>query len=572
MPTGRCLIGIGAASGLALGRAIWWHNKPVNVEVKTISNPSQEVERLLLAIQKAKKQISQLRDQAEQRMGKEEAAVFDAHLAFLDDPAFTGEMQRRILQEKKNAEAICTSLTEEMFHMFSSIPDEYMRSRADDIQDVGNRLLHLLSGSKPFDPQLLSPGSIVIAQELSPSDTALLPSQVAALVLGQGSKTSHTAIMARALGIPTVLGLGQAVYEIKDGDPLAINGDQGTVITYPDQKLQQQIKKELQEKQAQQEKILKSAAQEGVTKDGKQIKVMANIGSTNETEIALKYGAEGIGLFRTEFLYLDSNSWPSEEKQFVAYRKVLKSFFPRPVIIRTLDIGGDKSLPYADLPQEENPFLGHRGIRYCLSHPSIFKTQLRALLRASAYGNLRIMIPMVENINEIRAVKVLLKECRQELLQRNIPMGDLISLGIMIEVPATALMADRFVSEVDFVSIGTNDLTQYTLAADRDNERVAHYYDPLHPAVLQLIKLTCTAANKAGIPVGLCGELANDPQATELLIGLGVNELSMNATAIPYVKDKLRQLNSVAAKEKAHHALTLEDVASVHKLIQDKNR
>ncbi len=569
MPTGLCLTGIGAVSGLALGRAIWWHKKPISVEAKSISDPSQEVERLLLAIQKAKKQINQLRDQTKQRMGEEEAAIFDAHLAFLDDPAFTGEMQRRILQEKKNAEAICTSLMKEMVHMFSSLPDEYMRSRADDIQDVGNRLLYHLTGRKNFDPKLLSPGSIVIAHELSPSDIALLPSQVAALVLGQGSKTSHAAIMARALGIPTVIGLGQAVNEIKDGDPLAINGEQGTVIIHPDQTLQYQIKKELQEKQAQQETLIKKAAQEAVTKDGKKVKVMANIGSIHEVEIALRYGAEGVGLFRTEFLYLDSNTWPSEEKQFVAYREVLKAFSPQPVIVRTLDIGGDKSLPYADQPQEENPFLGHRGIRYCLSHPSIFKTQLRALLRASAYGNLWIMLPMVGNIYEIRAVKVLLNECRQELLQRNIPMGDTIPLGIMIEIPATALMADRFVQEVDFVSIGTNDLTQYALAADRDNERVAHYYDPLHPAVLQLIKFTCTAANKAGIPVGVCGELASNPQATELLIGLGVNELSMNATAIPYIKEKLRQLNSQDAKEKAHHALTLTDVGSVHRLMNN---
>lgn len=570
MPTERYLTGIGAAPGLAIGRSIWWSKERPLIRSQSITNIQQEVSRFEQATQEAKKQIHLLRDKATIRMGDEEAAIFDAHLAFLDDPAYIGEMKNRIQREKKNAETICAAVTKEMYRMFSSLPDEYMRARADDIRDVGDRLLLILAGQKPFDPQFLSPGSIVVAHELTPSDTTLFPSGIAAMVTALGSKTAHTAIMARALGIPAVFGLGEAITQINDYDQLIVDGNRGTVVINPSHEVQQRMKRELKVQQKKQEQALQKATQAAFTRDGKRVQILANLGDPEEAEIALRHGAEGVGLFRTEFLYLNNDYWPSETEQLIAYRKVLEAFSSHPVVIRTLDIGGDKKLPYADFPYEENPFLGHRAIRFCLSNPSIFKTQLRALLRASVYGDLLILLPMVEKLDEIRATKALIQECRDELQQSKIPVADSIPVGIMVEVPAAAITADLLAREVDFMSIGTNDLTQYTLAADRGNEQVADYYDSLHPAVLRLVEHTCAAANKAGIPVGMCGELAGDPQITEILIGLGLDELSMSAQAIPQVKERIRHTHIQNAKAIANRALTLGDPTSIRELAQKR--
>ncbi|WP_194830518.1 phosphoenolpyruvate--protein phosphotransferase [Laceyella tengchongensis] len=562
--------GVGAAPGINLGTAVWWRKEQPTVTVKTVADTQAETAKLKQAIDQTKEQINTLRQTAAERMGEEEAQVFDAHLAFLDDPGFTGEMENRINSQKKNAEAICQEVTEEMSALMASLDDEYMQARADDIRDVGSRLLLNLLGKKPFDPSQLKAGDVVVAEELTPSDTAQFPEGIAGMVTAKGSKTAHAAIMARTLGIPAVLGLGAWINNIQDDDKLIVNGDKGTIILNPSEAEEQEARQLIAAQKEAREAALKEAAADAYTADGKRIQTFANIGSLNDIELAVKNHAEGVGLFRTEFLYLESDHWPTEEEQYQAYAKVLSAFNGRPVVIRTLDIGGDKDLPYADLPKEENPFLGHRAIRYCLANPDVFKTQLKALLRASVHGNLWIMFPMIENLSEIRAAKALLEECRQELTGAGTEVADDIKVGIMIEVPAAAVTADLLAKEVDFMSIGTNDLTQYTLAADRGNEQVAHLYDAAHPAVLRLVKMTCDAADKAGILVGMCGELAGDVTMTEILVGLGLHELSMSASAIPEVKQRVRLIDSAKAKALADKALQLEDGDQVRALIRSQ--
>ncbi|KPC72536.1 hypothetical protein ADL26_14415 [Thermoactinomyces vulgaris] len=562
--------GVGAAPGINLGTAVWWRKEQPTVTVKTVADTQAETAKLKQAIDQTKEQINTLRQTAAERMGEEEAQVFDAHLAFLDDPGFTGEMENRINTQKKNAEAICQEVTEEMSALMASLDDEYMQARADDIRDVGSRLLLNLLGKKPFDPSQLKAGDVVVAEELTPSDTAQFPEGIAGMVTAKGSKTAHAAIMARTLGIPAVLGLGALINHIQDDDKLIVNGDKGTIILNPGEAEEQEARQLIAAQKEAREAALKEAAADAYTADGKRIQTFANIGSLNDIELAVKNHAEGVGLFRTEFLYLESDHWPTEEEQYQAYAKVLSAFNGRPVVIRTLDIGGDKDLPYADLPKEENPFLGHRAIRYCLANPDVFKTQLKALLRASVHGNLWIMFPMIENLSEIRAAKALLEECRQELTGAGTEVADDIKVGIMIEVPAAAVTSDLLAKEVDFMSIGTNDLTQYTLAADRGNEQVAHLYDAAHPAVLRLVKMTCDAADQAGILVGLCGELAGDVTMTEILVGLGLHELSMSASAIPEVKQRVRLIDSAKAKALADKALQLEDGDQVRALIRSQ--
>jgi phosphoenolpyruvate-protein phosphotransferase (PTS system enzyme I) len=562
--------GVGAAPGINLGTAVWWRKEQPTVTVKTVADTQAETAKLKQAIDQTKEQINTLRQTAAERMGEEEAQVFDAHLAFLDDPGFTGEMENRINTQKKNAEAICQEVTEEMSALMASLDDEYMQARADDIRDVGSRLLLNLLGKKPFDPSQLKAGDVVVAEELTPSDTAQFPEGIAGMVTAKGSKTAHAAIMARTLGIPAVLGLGALINHIQDDDKLIVNGDKGTIILNPGEAEEQEARQLIAAQKEAREAALKEAAADAYTADGKRIQTFANIGSLNDIELAVKNHAEGVGLFRTEFLYLESDHWPTEEEQYQAYAKVLSAFNGRPVVIRTLDIGGDKDLPYANLPKEENPFLGHRAIRYCLANPDVFKTQLKALLRASVHGNLWIMFPMIENLSEIRAAKALLEECRQELTGAGTEVADDIKVGIMIEVPAAAVTADLLAKEVDFMSIGTNDLTQYTLAADRGNEQVAHLYDAAHPAVLRLVKMTCDAADQAGILVGMCGELAGDVTMTEILVGLGLHELSMSASAIPEVKQRVRLIDSAKAKALADKALQLEDGDQVRALIRSQ--
>ncbi|MDR6225757.1 phosphoenolpyruvate--protein phosphotransferase [Desmospora profundinema] len=566
--TNQAMKGVGAAPGLAIGQAVRWRKERPEVVVTEIADTDTEQKRLEKTVEEARQQLRELRQATLDRMGEEEAGIFDAHLSFLDDPAYIGEMKNRIRNQKKNAEAVCQQVTDEMSDMLASLDDEYMRARADDIRDVGGRLLLLLSGIQPFDPTRLEPGSVIVADELAPSDTAQFPPGIAAMVTARGSKTAHAAIMARTLGIPAVLGLGESLERIEEGDTVIVDGESGDITLHPDTETQQQAEAEMKRQREVREQALKRADEDAFTADGHRIQVFANIGSPADVDAALQNGAEGIGLFRTEFLYLENDHWPTEEEQVRSYRQVLEAFGDKPVVIRTLDIGGDKDLPYAELPQEENPFLGHRAIRFCLANPDIFKTQLRALLRAGVHGNLWIMFPMVENLSEIREAKTLLAECRRELEAEGAEVAASIKVGIMVEVPAAAIYADVLAREVDFMSIGTNDLTQYTLAADRGNERVASLYDASHPAVLRLVRQTCDAARNAGILVGMCGELAGDPKMTAALVGLGLQELSMSAGAIPEVKEEVRQVETDPARQLADKALQAEDGSQVRAIVE----
>jgi phosphotransferase system enzyme I (PtsI) len=537
--------GIAASPGLAVGPAVVWNRGGVEVTARDLATDQVEAERerFRSVVAQAKQEITDIRRRTAEQVGEAEAKVFDAHLAFLDDPAYVGEIEKRIDSTRKNAEFVCQQVTDETAAMLASIPDDYLRARADDIRDVGHRLVRILSGVSGESRQIPA-GAIVVAEELAPSDTAGLPTDIGGFVLARGSKTAHTAILARTMGIPSVVGLGhEALAAIADGDTLIVDGDEGTVVV-------------------RREAAKEAAKQPGQTADGRRIEVFANIGSLQDVAVALANGAEGVGLFRTEFLYQTSDHWPTEEEQFEAYRQVLQAFQPHPVIIRTLDIGGDKPLPFADMPKEDNPFLGHRAIRFSLAEESVFRTQLRALLRASRYGQLWIMFPMIQSLDELRRAKALLADCRAELVREGVEVADTVKVGMMVEIPAAAVMADLFAPEVDFMSIGTNDLTQYTLAVDRGNERVAPLYQPTHPAVLRLVRMTCEAGRKAGIPVGMCGELAGDADATELLVGLGLTELSMSAGSIPAVKQRLRQIDSAKAEQRAQSALTSVDSSS----------
>ncbi|WP_074949994.1 phosphoenolpyruvate--protein phosphotransferase [Alicyclobacillus macrosporangiidus] len=558
--TARILHGIGVSPGLAVGAAVWLRRATAEVPVRTLAENevAGEQARLRDAVATARAEISALRERVAKDVGEAEAQVFDAHLAFLDDPAYTGEMERKIAAERVNAEAACRDVTEAMRTMLASLPDEYLAARADDILDVGGRLVRLLQGTAGLDLAHLPGPAVLVADELLPSDLSGLPAQVVGFAAARGSRTAHTAILARTMRLPAVYGLGESIEAIADGRTLVVDGDAGLVTVDPSAEEVERVQRDRQAQAELRARAEARAHEAAVTRDGRRIEVFANVGKPEDAAAAVAAGADGVGLFRTEFLYLENDHWPTEEEQYDAYRQVLEAFGDKPVIIRTLDIGGDKQLPYAKLPAEENPFLGLRAIRWCLAEPEVFRTQLRALLRASRHGNLWIMFPMVESVTELREAKAWVARCREELVQEGVEVRADIPLGVMVETPAAALTADVLAREADFFSIGTNDLTQYTLAADRGNADVAHLYDPLHPAILRLIRMTCDAAAKAGIQVGMCGEMAGDAALTELLIGLGLQELSMSSAFVPMVKEQVRGVDTAAARVKADAAAGAE--------------
>jgi phosphotransferase system enzyme I (PtsI) len=566
------LRGIGVAPGMAVGVAIRLRSAVLDAERRTIALEAvaAELERFEQAVADVKRQIAEERARVAEEIGENEAQVFDAHLAFLDDPAYTGEIRRRIQQDQTNAEAVVADVTEATRQMLAALPSEYLQARADDIRDVGRRLLINLSGGDAVQRfQVTAEPCILVADELMPSDLSGLGKNVVGLVTARGSKTAHTAIMARTLGIPAVYGLGDALEQIADGSWMIVNGDDGTVTVNADQEALQRAREQAERLADAATRSREAADEPAVTRDGVRVEVFANIGGLDDLSAALANGADGVGLFRTEFLYLENDHWPTEDEQFEVYKSVLEAFGQRPVLIRTLDIGGDKHLPYATLPKEDNPFLGLRAIRYSLAQPDIFKAQLRALLRASVYGTLWIMFPMVETLAELRQAKQLLDTCREELVSAGHSVADRIPVGIMVETPAAAVTADLLAEEADFFSIGTNDLTQYTLAADRGNPAVADLYNPAHPAVLRLIRQVCEAARRAQIPVGMCGEFAGEVEFTELLVGLGVQELSMSAAFIPKVKARVRDLTQADAVTVAERALRSSSPEEVRTALQN---
>ncbi|MCM3337145.1 phosphoenolpyruvate--protein phosphotransferase [Paenibacillus sp. MER TA 81-3] len=553
--------GIGASNGIAIGKAFvlpsWEWDVPE--EKMDPTDLAREFERLYEGIRSSRDEIEFIKSEIREMVGSEESTIFDAHLAILEDPIFMNEIQGIIQRQYKAAEVAVKEAIDHFVTMFDLLDDEYMKERALDIKDVGNRLLkHLLGAPEITLPTDTQP-YILVAKELSPSQLVHLnPKNVLGIVMLMGGKTSHSAIMARALGIPLVLGLeGKIVKPIQTGDFIIVDGEHGIVHIEPAEDILSwyEARRDFYAQEA--DELKKIVSLPAVTNDGYEIHLAANISSTRELEIAEQNGAEGVGLFRTEFMYMDRSYPPSEAEQLTVYRDVAEHFKDSSVIIRTLDIGGDKPMEYLDLPEEDNPFLGYRAIRICLDRRDLFKTQLRAILRASAFGEVSVMFPMISSVEEVRAAKGILEEAKQELRSEALPFDEELPIGIMVEVPAAAMIADRLAEEVDFFSIGTNDLVQYTLAVDRMNEQIAHMYDPFHPAVLRLVRHTIEAAKKCNIIVGVCGEMAGDPRAVPLWIALGVNKLSMSSRSIPRVKAAIRrasQENSRSVTDKIYKA------------------
>ncbi|MFF2907374.1 phosphoenolpyruvate--protein phosphotransferase [Paenibacillus sp. NPDC057934] len=542
--------GIGAAAGVAIGKAFvlpnWEWSLP-DTQVNPV-DLAKEFERLYEGIRTSKDEIEFIKREFREVVGPEESSIFDAHLAILDDPVFMSEIRGIIERQYKAAEVAVKEAIDHFVAMFDLLDDEYMKERAVDIKDVGNRLLkHLLGAPEVTLPSDTQP-YILVAKELSPSQLAHLnPTYVLGIVTMMGGKTSHSSIMARALGIPLVAGLENKLSNpIQTGDMLVIDGDNGSVQLHPDEAMVIDYTSIRDKQHKKREQLELLATVEAVTRDGVNLRLAGNISSVKELNLALKYGAEGVGLFRTEFLYMDRDSFPSEEEQFEVYKLVAEKVGNHPVVIRTLDIGGDKHLDYFQLPEEQNPFLGYRAIRISLDRKDMFKTQLTAILRASVYGKVKMMFPMISSLEEVQAAKAVLAEVMEELEQRDVPFDRDIPVGIMVEVPAAVMIVDILAEEVDFFSIGTNDLVQYVLAVDRMNEQIAHMYHPYHPAVLRLIRMTVEAAKHAGIEVSVCGEMAADERSLPLWLELGINNLSMSPQAL--LKVKHRTLNTVAAE------------------------
>ena len=569
----KMLKGIAASDGVAVAKAYLLVQPDLSFETVTVEDISAEEARLDAALAASQDALSVIREKAVESLGEEAAAVFDAHLMVLADPEMTGQIKETIRAKQVNAEAALTEVTNMFIAIFESMDDNpYMQERAADIRDVTKRVLANLLGKKLPNPATIDEESIIVAHDLTPSDTAQLNKKfVKAFVTDIGGRTSHSAIMARTLEIAAVLGTNNITELVKDGDILAVSGITGEVVINPTEEQIAEFKAagEAYAKQKAEWAQLKDAPT--VTADGKHFELAANIGTPKDVEGVNDNGAEAVGLYRTEFLYMDSQDFPTEEDQYEAYKAVLEGMNGKPVVVRTMDIGGDKELPYFDLPKEMNPFLGYRALRISISETGnqMFRTQLRALLRASVHGKLRIMFPMVALLTEFRTAKGILEEEKAKLVAEGVAVADDIEVGIMIEIPAAAMLADQFAKEVDFFSIGTNDLIQYTMAADRMNEQVSYLYQPYNPSILRLINNVIKAAHAEGKWAGMCGEMAGDQTAVPLLVGMGLDEFSMSATSILRTRSLMKKLDTAKMEEYANRALTecstMEEVLELSK-------
>lgn len=562
--------GIPASPGVVLGPAFRYERKALDVPRVTGRNVEAEWARFEAAAPRVREELAQVRERAEREIGKAEADIFEAHIMFLDDPALLDAVRSKIEADGLNVEAAVQDATRYYASILEGLPDPTLSARAVDVHDVGYRLLRALMNVAEDGMSLTVP-SVVIAHELTPSDTVTMDRRlVLAMVTEVGGPTSHAAILARSYGIPAIVGVGAGLIEIPAGTLLAVDGGAGVLIADPDEARRKEMETRQAGLQARQARARARAAQPAVSRDGRRVEVAANVGAVSDARAALEEGAEGVGLFRTEFLYLKRESPPAEHEQVDAYRAVIEVMGDRPVIVRTLDIGGDKPLPYIDVGQEDNPFLGLRAVRLGLERPDLLLTQLRAVLRAGAGHNVKIMFPMVATLREARAVQAMTEQARSELVDRGVSVAERVEVGIMVEIPSAALIADRLAREVDFFSIGTNDLAQYTLAADRTNARVAHLADAFHPAILRLIRTVIDASHTAGKWTGLCGELAGEPLAVPILFGLGLDEFSTNPPAVPVVKEIVRGLRLDEARSVALAVLDLDDGDAVRALVQEK--
>ncbi|HEM7711211.1 TPA: phosphoenolpyruvate--protein phosphotransferase [Enterococcus faecium] len=553
------LKGIAASDGIAVAKAYLLVQPDLTFSKATVEDTAAEEARLDAALAKSTEELQQIREKAAQSLGEAEAQVFDAHLMVLSDPEMVGQIKQNIKDNSVNAESALKEVTDMYIGMFEAMEDNaYMQERAADIRDVAKRILaHLLGVTLP-NPSMINEEVVVVAHDLTPSDTAQLDRNfVKAFVTDIGGRTSHSAIMARSLEIPAIVGTKEITAKVKEGDILAVNGIEGDVIIDPTDEQKAEFEKAGADYAAQKAEWEKLKNAETVTADGKHFELAANIGTPKDLVGVHNNGGEAVGLYRTEFLYMDSPDFPTEDDQYEAYKAVLEGMEGKPVVVRTMDIGGDKELPYLQLPHEMNPFLGYRALRISLSEQGdeMFRTQMRALLRASVHGNLRIMFPMVATLKEFRAAKAIFEEEKQKLISEGKEVSDTIQVGIMIEIPAAAVLADKFAKEVDFFSVGTNDLIQYTMAADRMNERVSCLYQPYNPSILRLIKNVIDAAHAEGKWAGMCGEMAGDQTAVPLLVGMGLDEFSMSATSILKTRSLMKRLDTAKMAELADRAL-----------------
>ncbi|ASR41249.1 phosphoenolpyruvate--protein phosphotransferase [Ligilactobacillus agilis] len=567
----KVLKGIAASDGIAAAKAYMLVQPDLSFTETSIDDPEAEVKRLDDALAASKKELELIKAKATENLGPEEAEVFEAHLTILADPELIGQIKDKINSDKVNAEAALKSVTDMFISMFESMTDNaYMQERAGDIRDVTKRVMsHLLGVTLP-NPALINEEVVIVAHDLTPSDTAQLDRNfVKGFITDIGGRTSHSAIMSRTLEIAAVVGSGNATSEVKDGDMVIIDGIEGDAIVNPSEDQLAEYKQKAADFAAQKAewKLLKDA--KSVTADGKEVTLAANIGTPDDVVGANDNGAEAVGLFRSEFLYMNSAELPTEDEQFEAYKKAIEGMNGKQVVVRTMDIGGDKELPYLPLPKEENPFLGYRAIRISLDRQDIFRTQLRALLRASAFGRLAIMFPMIATVNEFKQAKAIFEEEKANLVAAGVKVSDDIEVGMMMEIPAAAMIADKLAKYADFFSIGTNDLIGYTMAADRGNERVSYLYQPYNPSILRLVKRIIDASHAEGKWTGMCGEMAGDQVAVPLLAGLGLDEFSMSATSILKTRSLMKTLDTTKMQELADKALDCETAEEVTALVEE---
>lgn len=563
----KLIKGIAASDGVAIAKAYLLVEPDLTFDKnEKVTDVEGEVAKFNSAIEASKVELTKIRNNAEVQLGADKAAIFDAHLLVLDDPELIQPIQDKIKNENANAATALTDVTTQFVTIFESMDNEYMKERAADIRDVSKRVLSHILGVELPNPSMIDESVVIVGNDLTPSDTAQLNKEfVQGFATNIGGRTSHSAIMSRALEIPAIVGTKSITQEVKQGDMIIVDGLNGDVIVNPteDELIAYQDKRERYF--ADKKELQKLRDADTVTVDGVHAELAANIGTPNDLPGVIENGAQGIGLYRTEFLYMGRDQMPTEGEQFEAYKEVLEAMDGKRVVVRTLDIGGDKELSYLNLPEEMNPFLGYRAIRLCLAQQDIFRPQLRALLRASVYGKLNIMFPMVATINEFREAKAILLEEKENLKNEGHDISDDIELGIMVEIPATAALADVFAKEVDFFSIGTNDLIQYTLAADRMSERVSYLYQPYNPSILRLVKQVIEASHKEGKWTGMCGEMAGDETAIPLLLGLGLDEFSMSATSILKAR---RQINGLSKNEMTELANRAVDCATQEEVIE----
>ncbi len=563
--------GTGASAGIGIGKVVIVEEKELVIKRENITDAAAEIQRFKGALETSMKQTEALAADLAQRVGEKEAEILNGHIMLLSDPMLTGEIEAMITNDSVNSEFAIETVCTNYANVFASMGDELMQQRAADMKDIKTRMQKVLLGVESVDIAALPEGSIILAKDLTPSMTAgINPANVTGIVTELGGRTSHSAILARALEIPAVVALTGILNEVKNGDVLVLDGTDGTVLVNPEDS----ILAEYQGKRAaflkEKKELEQYIGRPSVTKDGVHVEVVANIGKPEDVDKVLQYDGEGVGLFRTEFLFMDRDAMPTEEEQFEAYKKVAIAMNGKPVIIRTLDIGGDKEIPYMGLEKDENPFLGYRAVRFCLDRKDdVYRPQLRALLRASAFGNIKIMIPLVTCIDEYRQVKALVEEIKQELTDKGFAFNKDIPLGIMVETAAASLIADIFAKEVDFFSIGTNDLTQYTMSVDRGNDKISYLYSTFNPAVLRSIKRIITCAREEGIMVGMCGEAASDPMMIPLLLAFGLNEFSMSPSAILRARKMITEYSTEELQAVADQAMGFATTAEVENFMRE---